>query len=135
MTPQDKSRERDRAILAALGWTTEPRSLYDEEGVEGWAWIDPQGDQKFVDVGAWDEPAPYPDCFPRHEEWEHAGPLLETLLREGWDVKSLCNRESTWYLWIETGCGETYGQRRGEGRTLPEAICNAFLAARKAEKE
>ncbi len=45
--------------LLLLGWEVEKRSLYDEEGVEGWAWIEPNGDEH-VDVGPWDELPPWP---------------------------------------------------------------------------
>jgi hypothetical protein len=41
-------------------WTVERRSLYDEEGVEGWCWTTPSGDE-FYEIGIWDELPPWPD--------------------------------------------------------------------------
>ena len=48
------------ALALSLGWEVERRSLYDEEGVEGWAWIAPDGTE-FVEIGSWNEDAPWPD--------------------------------------------------------------------------
>ncbi len=46
--------------LTLLGWDVERRSLYDEEGCEGWAWIEPNGTEH-VELGLWDELPPWPD--------------------------------------------------------------------------
>jgi hypothetical protein len=43
------------------GWTAEPASLYDEEGVEGWRWFDETGKERSVVIGAWNETPPSPD--------------------------------------------------------------------------
>ena len=48
------------ALALSLGWEVERRSLYDEEGVEGWAWVAPDGTE-FVEIGSWCEDAPWPD--------------------------------------------------------------------------
>jgi hypothetical protein len=48
------------ALALALGWTVERKSLYDEEGVEGWCWTSPQGVEHDV-IGGWNEPPPLPD--------------------------------------------------------------------------
>lgn len=42
-----------------LGWEVEPASLFDEEGVEGWAWTSPEGYEESV-VGEWNETPPLP---------------------------------------------------------------------------
>lgn len=44
----------------AAGWSVSKASLYDEEGIEGWMWLSPQGTEYGV-TGHWDEPAPPPD--------------------------------------------------------------------------
>lgn len=54
--------------LFNLGWTVEPRSLYDEEGVEGWVWIDPEGNEHSTELGYWHEPPPLPDPLPIIEQ-------------------------------------------------------------------
>ena len=45
--------------LSLLDWSVSKRSLYDEEGIEGWAWIEPDGTEH-VEVGDWDELPPWP---------------------------------------------------------------------------
>jgi len=64
----DTSKE-DRSRIAELeeicrafmdGWEVEKRSLYDEEGVEGWAWTSPDGLGEFTVIGGWDELPPWP---------------------------------------------------------------------------
>jgi hypothetical protein len=35
-----------------LGWDVDRVSLYDEEGVEGWCWTSPDGNEYYV-VGDW----------------------------------------------------------------------------------
>jgi hypothetical protein len=62
-TASELSDEQARAdAFVAAGWKAERASLYDEEGVEGWRWTDPQGDNDYTVMGHWDEPAPPPDC-------------------------------------------------------------------------
>lgn len=39
----------------ANGWAVEKASLYDEEGVEGWRWTDPRGNEYSV-IGDWSFP-------------------------------------------------------------------------------
>lgn len=46
--------------LLDRGWTVERVSLYDEEGVDGWRWIDPEGNEYAV-MGDWSEPPPLPE--------------------------------------------------------------------------
>ena len=41
------------------GWSVNPVSLYDEEGVEGWEWFAPDG-AEFEIVGNHDDPPPWP---------------------------------------------------------------------------
>jgi hypothetical protein len=48
------------ALALSLGWDVEKRSLYDEEGIEGWVWIAPDGNE-FVEMGSWSEAPPWPD--------------------------------------------------------------------------
>lgn len=48
--------------LEAEGWTVSKVSLYDEEGVEGWRWDGPNGEE-YSEVGAWDEPPVIPDAL------------------------------------------------------------------------
>ena len=52
---------RDQLLaLIKYGWTVEHRSFYDEEGIEGWAWIEPGG-AEHTEVGDWSELPPWPD--------------------------------------------------------------------------
>jgi hypothetical protein len=52
------------AALDAHGWTVDEVSLYDEEGVEGWRWTAPGGEEH-VAIGGWDGPPPFdPDWIP-----------------------------------------------------------------------
>ena len=46
--------------LAMLGWDVARVSLYDEEGVEGWRWTEPDGTEH-AETGAWDEWPPWPE--------------------------------------------------------------------------
>ena len=55
----ESSLTRDQ--LLAAGYVAERRSLFDEEGVEGWEWYDPQGESLGTVVGVWDEPPPLPE--------------------------------------------------------------------------
>jgi hypothetical protein len=53
---------REQALL--LGWSIEPVSLYDEEGVEGWCWTTPagqHGQSAWTESGSWTKPAPVPE--------------------------------------------------------------------------
>ena len=54
--------DRHDQLCALLlhGWAVEKRSLYDEEGVEGWVWVEPNGTEH-VEIGSWDELPPWPD--------------------------------------------------------------------------
>lgn len=45
--------------LLAGGWSVEKVSLYDEEGVDGWRWVN--GDREFTVVGDWNDLPPIPD--------------------------------------------------------------------------
>ena len=56
----DKAQTEMLTALILLGWWVERRSLYDEEGVEGWAWIEPDGTEH-VEIGSWIELPPWPD--------------------------------------------------------------------------
>lgn len=50
--------------LFNAGWTVEPASLYDEEGVEGWRWFDPDYNEHSTVIGCWHEQPPLPDPLP-----------------------------------------------------------------------
>jgi len=50
--------EQVKALMA--GWTVERMSLYDEEGIDGWKWIEPNGNEH-IESGAWDELPPWPE--------------------------------------------------------------------------
>lgn len=52
----------ERVYLNALlkGWSVEPVSLYDEEGVEGWRWTSPEG-YEYSTVGDWSDDPSIPD--------------------------------------------------------------------------
>lgn len=55
--------EASAAVLRALvlrGWTVERRSVYDEEAVDAWAWIAPDG-REFVELGDHLELPPWPE--------------------------------------------------------------------------
>lgn len=41
-------------IAISGGWTVEKTSLYDDEGVEGWEWESPSG-ENFRVSGVWDD--------------------------------------------------------------------------------
>lgn len=44
------------------GWSVRKVFLYDEEGVEGWTWDSPSG-QEISEIGVHDEPPPIPDAL------------------------------------------------------------------------
>jgi hypothetical protein len=46
--------------MALYHWTAEEHSLYDAEGVEGWAWVEPDGTEHTA-VGEWDNLPPWPE--------------------------------------------------------------------------
>jgi hypothetical protein len=50
-----------REKLTAAGWKAETRSFYDEEGVEGWVWIDTDGTEQFWEIGDWNDLPPISD--------------------------------------------------------------------------
>lgn len=56
---EDELREQLHALVVR-GWVVEKRLLYDEESVEGWAWIEPDGTEHIV-VGEWGDLPPWPD--------------------------------------------------------------------------
>ena len=43
-----------------LGWDVDQVSLYDEEGVEGWCWASPDGNEYYV-VGDWNDTPEVPE--------------------------------------------------------------------------
>ena len=45
--------------LVLYGWTVEKVSLYDEEGVEGWMWTEPDGTEH-TEAGEWGDLPPWP---------------------------------------------------------------------------
>lgn len=47
--------------LVLPGWEVCRASLYDEEGIEGWRWTDPDGNE-YYEVGDWSEPPTWPDA-------------------------------------------------------------------------
>ena len=49
-----------RTALQVAGWEFSAVSLYDEEGVEGWHWESPKGDD-FYEMGDWNSPAEIPE--------------------------------------------------------------------------
>lgn len=59
--------------LFGQGWTAEPASLYDEEGVEGWRWYDPDYNEHATVIGLWSEPPPLPDCDCHSNESQASG--------------------------------------------------------------
>ena len=56
----DADRENCQKLLDA-GWQVTAVSLYDEEGIEGWMWEAPNGDEH-TETGVWDEPPTIPDA-------------------------------------------------------------------------
>ena len=54
--------DRHQQLLAIIkyNWSIAKVSLYDEEGIEGWRWMEPDG-QEHVEVGDWDDLPPWPD--------------------------------------------------------------------------
>ncbi len=42
------------AMLLLNNWSVSPVSMYDEEGVEGWHWESPTGED-YYEMGGWDE--------------------------------------------------------------------------------
>jgi hypothetical protein len=69
------------AMALSTGWEVERRSLYDEEGVEGWAWIAPDG-KEFVQIGSWNELPPWPDEAQSH---------MEALSASTTELRNICN--------------------------------------------
>ncbi len=61
--PDDTPERRAALVAWALvnGYAVERRSLYDEEGVEGWAWTSPSGESLGDEIGLWDEVPAMPD--------------------------------------------------------------------------
>jgi hypothetical protein len=57
MDTNDKA-DQERAL--SLGWAVCRVSLYDEEGVDGWQWTEPDGTDH-AEMGDWDDPPPWPD--------------------------------------------------------------------------
>lgn len=74
--------------LIAQGWTVSMVSLYDEEGVEGWTWTSPDGEE-FTVIGGWDDPPPLPELpkgptpedIARREEKRKLAEFLDRLMR------------------------------------------------------
>lgn len=60
---ETKERDDNRAMVYALmiGWTVDKRSLYDEEGIEGWVW-NANGSSEFAVTGSWDEMPTWSDA-------------------------------------------------------------------------
>lgn len=54
--------DRIEQLIALLryNWTVDKVSLYDEEGVEGWCWTEPNG-REHTEIGDWNELPPWPD--------------------------------------------------------------------------
>lgn len=50
--------------LCLLGWSVDKVSMYDEEGVEGWRWTDPQG-HEYCEAGDWNDLPPLPEAARR----------------------------------------------------------------------
>jgi hypothetical protein len=57
-------------------WDIETLSMYDEEGIEGWRWVAPNG-VEYVEIGSWDE---FPEVPEAVEEMLH--PLLPSEVKE-----------------------------------------------------
>jgi hypothetical protein len=57
--------------LAIAGWTVERASLYDEEDVKGWRWIEPKHGSAYCAIGQWHELPAWP-----------ARAATETLIRD-----------------------------------------------------
>lgn len=53
--------EAIRSWLAEQGWEPRPVSLYDEEGVEGWTWENPNSPYDFTTTGDWNDVPEIPD--------------------------------------------------------------------------
>lgn len=51
---------RDQVDALLDGWKCERVSMYEDEGVEGWRWIEPDGTEHY-EVGSWDELPPWPE--------------------------------------------------------------------------
>jgi hypothetical protein len=49
-------------LLTIGDWTVSRASLFDEEGVEGWKWTGPRG-QEHCAIGDWREVPPLPDSL------------------------------------------------------------------------
>lgn len=55
LQPTDEQR-----LALSLGWTVDRVSLFDEEGVDGWRWTEPDGTEH-VELGDWNDPPPWPE--------------------------------------------------------------------------
>lgn len=55
---QSQRRESITERAERLGWSVDRVSCYDEEGVEGWKFVSPEG-REFTLLGAWDEEPPW----------------------------------------------------------------------------
>ena len=58
-------REYDRRIgcLILLGWEYSKASLYDDEGIEGWLWVNDDNLEEYAEIGEWDEPPEIPETL------------------------------------------------------------------------
>lgn len=50
----------DQVAALMADWGVEPHSFYDEEGVEGWTWTDPDG-VEHNELGDWGQTPPWPE--------------------------------------------------------------------------
>ena len=53
-------RHQQMLALTIYGWEVEKVSLYDEEGIEGWRWTEPNGTEH-TETGDWSDLPPWPD--------------------------------------------------------------------------
>lgn len=53
-------RHQQMLALTVYDWEVDKVSLYDEEGIEGWTWTEPNGTEH-TEMGDWDELPPWPD--------------------------------------------------------------------------
>lgn len=62
-----ETEDDEQALVAALlahGWTVEMCSMYDEEGVDGWRWEAPDGEEFYVSGVHEDGPVAPDDLTP-----------------------------------------------------------------------
>lgn len=50
----------DQLTALMLGWEVDKIAMYDEEGVEGWIWTEPDGTEH-VEMGDWNELPTWPE--------------------------------------------------------------------------